>query len=121
MRAADFSNFLSNSSMLKFGILTQPQTVSKLRELADRIEKAEPPRIALQEAYFCEEARLEDFVLSHIAFTFAELQPNAPEGTKLYGGEAFPIEVKQASRILTEDEVAAAITKAEELKTKGKK
>lgn len=95
MNAADFANFIQGGSV-QFGVIGPAEVIKKLRELANRIEAAERPKIALVNAYSMEKALIEDFFVTTLVLEFAELSPQAKPGTKLYagGGEGnFPLEV----------------------------
>lgn len=91
----DYLNFSKgiHEGSIKFGTVSQEETVKKLREIADRIERNDRPKIALQEAYIGVETKVDDFVTTTMILKFAELSPRAKAGTKLFGGEPFPLEV----------------------------
>jgi hypothetical protein len=79
---------------VRFGLIEREKLVAKLRQLADRIEANEAPRIALQKAYSAHLADRDDYCFTLLLLEFAELAPTAAPGTKLYASGQFPVEVK---------------------------
>jgi hypothetical protein len=92
MDAKDFAVFVTQGQF-NFSLCPRETVVAKLREIADRIEANERPRIVLQNAYSCDEATRDDYLLTILTLQFAELSPEAKPGAKLWGGSSlFPVE-----------------------------
>jgi len=93
MNALDFAGVIRGGKV-NFGIIPKEEIIVKLREIADRLEKADSPRLVLEQAYSGTEVNREDFVYTTLILRFAEISPEARSGTKLWDHGPFPVEVK---------------------------
>jgi hypothetical protein len=92
--ALDFGRIIHDGST-PFGIVEREAIIKKLREIADRIEKEERPRLVLQKAYSVEQAESDEYTSTILMLEFVELSARAPKGTRLWGNDSsFPVEVK---------------------------
>lgn len=106
----NFANLIGPGGM-EFGIVQRKAVIAKLREIADRIEGDEAPRIVLQEAATAKHMQHDDYSFTYIVLKFAELAKTAPIGTCLYGSDRFPIEVKsEAAKSFSRPSATTAAT-----------
>ncbi|MGH3430885.1 MAG: hypothetical protein ACRDQZ_25505 [Mycobacteriales bacterium] len=95
MNALEFANRTTGERVIEFSLLKRAEMVKKLRELADRIEADKYPKLVLQEAHSAEKVKHDDFAITTLVLSFAELHEASTPGTALRGGggNLVPVEV----------------------------